>query len=95
MDQKEPTLLNNIIQMVPIVAIFIAMFWVMSSSQRKEKKKKEALVKSLKKGLKVQTVGGILGTVEEIKDDQITLMVDTRNKGTLTFHKDSVATAVE
>lgn len=92
---KEPTFLGNILSMVPIIAIFIVMFWLMSSQQRKEKKKKEELAKSFKKGLKVQTVGGIIGTIEEIKDDNIILMVDTRNKVTLTFHRDSIATTVE
>lgn len=81
--------------MVPIIAIFVAMFWMMSSSQRKEKKRKEELLKTLKKGLKVQTVGGIIGQIEEISENQITLLVDTRNKGTLTIHKDSIVLALE
>jgi len=96
MDGKEVTFMGNVVQLVPIIAIFIAMFWIMNASQRKEKKKKEELLKSLKKGLKVQTVGGIIGQIEEISnDDEITLIVDTRNKGTLTVTKDSIASATE
>ena len=93
--EKEPTFLGSFVQMVPIIVIFIAMFWMMNASQRKEKKKKEELLKSLKKGLKVQTVGGIMGEVDEIGEDSVTLLVDTRNKGTLTITKDSIAAAVE
>lgn len=95
MEPKDPTFLGSLVQMVPIIVIFIAMFWMMNASQRKERKKKEELLKSLKKGLKVQTVGGILGEVEEISDEKITLLVDTRNKGTLTVSRDSIASAVE
>jgi preprotein translocase subunit YajC len=93
-DQPQLTTMGSIMQFVPIIVIFGAMFWMMSASQRKDKKKKEELLNSLKKGQKVQTIGGIIGTVEEIKDGEVILLVDVRNKGTLTVSKDSISTAL-
>ena len=90
----ELTTMGTITQFVPIIVIFGAMFWMMSSSQRKEKKKKEELLNSLKKDQKVQTIGGIIGTIEEIKDQEVLLLVDARNKGYLTVSKESISTAL-
>ena len=37
------------------------------------------MVQSLKKNDRVRTIGGILGTVVNIKDDEITLKIDESN----------------
>ncbi len=37
------------------------------------------MVQTLKKNDKVRTIGGIIGTVVDIKDDEITLKVDESN----------------
>ena len=37
------------------------------------------MMQALGKGDKVQTIGGIIGTVMDIKDDEITLKIDESN----------------
>ena len=37
------------------------------------------MVQTLKKNDKIRTIGGLLGTVVDIKDDEITLKVDESN----------------
>lgn len=37
------------------------------------------MVQSLQKNDKVRTIGGIIGTVVDIKDDEITLKIDESN----------------
>jgi preprotein translocase subunit YajC len=91
---ERTTLGSTLETIVPMAVIFGAMFWMMNSSQRKEKKKKEELLNSLKKDQKVQTIGGIIGTIEEIKDQEVLLLVDSRNKGYLTVSKDSISTTL-
>jgi len=91
----QPTALGSILQFLPIIVIFGVIFWMSSSSQRKEKKRKEQLLATLSKGLKVQTIGGIVGTVEEVKAELVILLVDERNKGTLTLSKSSINNVVE
>lgn len=43
---------------------------------RKEKRKRQALLDALKKHDKVLTIGGILGTVAELRDEEVVLRVD-------------------
>lgn len=95
MPQGEPTAFNNIMQFVPIILVFVVMFWMMGSTQRKEKKRKEELVSSLRKGQRVQSIGGIIGEVDEIRDNEVVLIIDARNKGTLTIAKESLNSVAE
>ena len=62
--------------MFGFIAIFYFLFF---RPQRKQQQEHQALVKGVKKGDRVTTVGGIIGTVVHLTDDQITLKSgDTR-----------------
>ena len=61
---------------VMLALIFVVMWLFMIRPQRKEQKKLEEFRKSLKKGDKVVTAGGIYGVVDEIKDRSVLIKVD-------------------
>ncbi|MFA5240298.1 MAG: preprotein translocase subunit YajC [Phycisphaerae bacterium] len=61
------------------VALMIVMVFVFFRGPQKQKKERNKLVQSLQKNDRVQTIGGILGTIVDIKDDEITLKVDESN----------------
>lgn len=63
--------------MLPLL-IGLMFFMVISSmfSGKKEKKKRAELLNSLKKRDKVQTVGGIIGTITEVKGDEVVLRTE-------------------
>ena len=53
---------------IMLILIFVVMWFFMIRPQRKQQKELQNFRDSLKKGDKVVTVGGIYGTVDEIKD---------------------------
>lgn len=61
---------------IMLALIFVVMWLFMIRPQRKQQKELEAFRASLKKGDKVVTVGGIFGTVDEIKDKSVLIKVD-------------------
>ena len=63
-----------------LILIFVVMWFFMIRPQRKQQKELQAFRDGLKKGDKVVTVGGIFGTVEELKDDSVLLKVDKEVK---------------
>ncbi len=65
---------------IMLVAVFAIMWFFMIRPQRKEQKKQEEFRNSLKKGDKVVTIGGIYGTVSEIKDNTVLIEVDNNVK---------------
>ena len=46
---------------------------------RKQQKKHKQMVQTLNKNDRVRTIGGILGTVVDVRDDDVTLKVDETN----------------
>jgi preprotein translocase subunit YajC len=57
---------------------------------RREKKKYEAMLSSIKKNDSVRTVGGIIGSVVEVKPDVIVLKVDENSNTKLTVARGKI-----
>ena len=56
--------------------IFVVMYFFMIRPQKKQQKEMQRFRDSLAKGDKVVTIGGIFGTVTEIKEDSVLIEVD-------------------
>ena len=65
---------------VMMALIFVVMWFFMIRPQRKQQKELQAFRDGLKKGDKVVTIGGIYGTVCEIKENSILIEVDNNVK---------------
>ena len=61
---------------VMLLLIFVIMWFFMIRPQRKQQKELQMFRDSLKKGDKVVTIGGIYGTVVELKDKSVLIEVD-------------------
>ena len=62
-----------------IVLMFVLMYFLLFRGPQKQKQQRKQLVQSLRKNDRVQTIGGIIGTIVDIKGDEITLKVDESN----------------
>jgi preprotein translocase subunit YajC len=76
---------------LPPLAIILVLYTVMDSPQRRERSKREAMMKNLKKDDRVVTIGGILGSVANISQDgkEVTLKVDDGTR--IRFRRTAVA----
>jgi preprotein translocase subunit YajC len=63
-----------------LILIFGVMWLFMIRPQRKQQKELQAFRDGLKKGDKVVTVGGIYGTVAEVKEGTVLIEVDNNVK---------------
>jgi len=59
--------------------MFVVMYFLLFRGPRKKQQQHRQMVQSLQKNDKIRTIGGIIGTVVDIKDDEITLKVDESN----------------
>ena len=57
-------------QFIPLILIFVIFYIFLIRPQQKKVKDHKAMVEALKRGDKVITSGGILGTVERIIDNE-------------------------
>lgn len=56
--------------------MFVVFYFLLFKGPRKKQQQHKQMVQSLAKNDRVRTIGGIIGTVVDIKDDEITLKID-------------------
>ncbi|MCZ6834450.1 MAG: preprotein translocase subunit YajC [Planctomycetota bacterium] len=79
---------NNFFFIMVLAVGAILIFSMMG--QRRDKKKRNALLNAVKKHDRVQTIGGIVGSVVEIKPETVVLKVDESTNTRITFARSSV-----
>ncbi|MBT4761698.1 MAG: preprotein translocase subunit YajC [Bdellovibrionaceae bacterium] len=62
-------------QFLPIIAIFVIFYFLMIRPQSKKMKQQATFLTQLKRGDQVLTTGGILGSIEGLTDEYVTLEV--------------------
>tara|TARA_B100001113_G_C20937158_1_gene547045 strand:+ start:506 stop:796 length:291 start_codon:yes stop_codon:yes gene_type:complete len=60
---------SGIGQFIPLILIFVIFYFFLIRPQQKKVKEHKTMVENLKRGDKVVTAGGIVGTVERIIDN--------------------------
>ena len=66
---------SSLMGMLPLVLMFVVLYFVMIRPQMKKAKDHKAMVESLAKGDEVATAGGILGKVTKLGDSFINIEV--------------------
>jgi len=82
---------NMLIWLLPLALVFL----MLSMGNRKEKKKRAKIMAALSKGDKVQTVGGVLGTVVEVRDEEVVVKVDENANTRLRFARSAIQSILE
>ena len=77
-----------------MVGVLILYLFVFRSKRQTDKKRSDMLA-SLKRGDKVQTIGGILGTVVEARDSDVLLKVDESSNTKIRFSRSAIHRVVE
>jgi preprotein translocase subunit YajC len=66
---------NPLVQFMPIILMFVIFYFLLIRPQQKKQKELKNMITNLKKGDKVVTTGGILGTVSSLQDDYVVITV--------------------
>ena len=67
---------SGIAQFIPLILIFVIFYFFLIRPQQKRMKDHKAMVAALKRGDKVVTSGGIIGTVERVlEEDKIEVLI--------------------
>jgi preprotein translocase subunit YajC len=80
--------------MIMILVVVAAMVLFSLFGQRREKKRRDSMLNSIRKHDEVQTAGGVIGSVVEIKNDRIVLKVDEASNTRITFSRSAVQLVV-
>ena len=77
-----------------LVLMFVALYFLFIRPQRKRDKELKKQMETLSVGDKIATIGGMVGYVANIKDDEVTISTSAANT-LVTFTKCSIQTVVK
>lgn len=73
------------------LAFFFGIFYfVLMRGQRKQQKDRKNLMENLSKNDRVLTIGGIIGTVASVRDNEVVVKVDESSNVKMTFLKTAI-----
>lgn len=81
--------------LLPVMVVLLLFVVLSGMSGRKEKKRREQMMRELSKGDKVQTIAGIIGTVAELHDHEVVLRVDEASNTRIRFSRSAVQQVIK
>ncbi|WP_314587164.1 preprotein translocase subunit YajC [Paenibacillus terrigena] len=75
---------------LPFVLMFAVFYFLLIRPQQKKQKTRNSMLSAVKKGDKIVTIGGLHGTIHEITEDVVVLLVNDATK--LTFDRSAIST---
>jgi preprotein translocase subunit YajC len=82
-----------VVQFAPIILVFVIMYLLLIRPQQERQKKLDQMLKAVKKGDRVLTSGGILGTVVGVDDARAVLKIADEVK--VEFTKASIVQVIQ
>ncbi|MGE7111395.1 preprotein translocase subunit YajC [Lysinibacillus sp. NPDC047702] len=67
--------MNSYLQFIPIVLMFVAMWFILIRPAKKRQQETQNMQSNLQRGDKVITIGGLHGVIDSIEDTAVTLKI--------------------
>ena len=68
---------GNLASFLPIILMFVVLYFLMSRPQMKRQKEQKSMMDALGKGDEVVTAGGILGRITKVAEGYLTIEIAT------------------
>jgi len=85
---------NPLQMLVPIVLVILIFYFLIIRPQNKKQKETQKMLANLKKGDKIVTIGGIHGTIQNVKEQAQTVIVKVDENAKLEFSRSAISTVV-
>lgn len=76
--------------MLPMLLALGVFYVFLFRGQRKDRKKHSNMLANMKRNDRVQTIGGVLGTVIDVRDHEVVLKVDETNNVKMRFNRAAI-----
>lgn len=93
--QDAAGLLGGVTQFLPLVLIFGVFYFLLIRPQQTRAKQMKAMLAALRRGDRVVTAGGILGTVQRVKEGSDEVEVDIAPNVRVTVLRDTITTVLK
>jgi preprotein translocase subunit YajC len=81
---------QSMVLLVGLMLAFVVVTVLTGRTRRKEQKERQRLIDNLGKNDRVMTIGGIIGTVVAVRENEVVLKVDEATNTKMTFMKKAI-----
>lgn len=74
----------------PIMLVLLILWVVVLRSKRTQDKQRQSMLEALKKGDRIETIGGAMGTVVEVRDGEVLVKVDETSNTKIRFRRSAI-----
>jgi preprotein translocase subunit YajC len=89
-----PASLSSLMQFAPLVLIVIVFYFLLIRPQQTQQKTLKALIAALKRGDRVVTSGGIIGTVKKVNEGATEIDVEIAPNVTVSVVRSTITTVI-
>jgi preprotein translocase subunit YajC len=75
---------------MPLLLVLVFLWIFVLRGKRKQENERKGMLDSLKKNDRVETIGGLLGTVVEVRDGEVIVKADENNNTKLRFRRSAI-----
>lgn len=93
--QDAAGLTSAVLNYLPIILIFGVFYFLLIRPQQTRAKEMKAMLAALRRGDRVVTAGGILGTVQRVKEGSNEIEVDIAPNVRVTVMRDTITTVLK
>ncbi|MEQ8316902.1 MAG: preprotein translocase subunit YajC [Phycisphaerales bacterium] len=79
-----------LILMLGMGVFLVVMIFTSGRRQKREQRERQGMLDALKRNDKVQTIGGIIGVVAEVRTDEVVLKVDDAGQNRVRFARSAI-----
>lgn len=83
---------GSLFTLVPLLLVVVIFYFFIIRPQNKKQKETQSMLQNIKKNDKVVTIGGIRGTVHNVKEETVVIKVDENTK--MEFSKNAISTVL-
>jgi len=77
-----------------VLLLLVIFMFFMSSSKRKQERERQNVLNQMKRGDRVQTIGGIIGTIVDVREGEIVVKVDESNNTKIKFSRSAISRVI-
>ncbi len=86
---------SPLLRFAPFILIIVVMYMLMFRGPKKKQQEHQKMVSALAKNDRVRTIGGIFGTVLDVRDDEVILKIDESTNAKIRVSPSAIATVLK
>ena len=83
---------SSLMSFLPLILMFVVLYFLMIRPQMKRAKEHKALISALAKGDEVVTAGGVVGKITDVEDAYVTIDIGSESPVNVHVQKQAVQT---